>query len=361
MNKILWSIAYLVSTLFLVYYFIKEKKIENYIKNLLSKTTFGKKIQSVIYHIVTWSITIVLVIFIQFLYLGNFKVPTGSMEPTIEIGDRFFSNMFLSRFKAPDRDNIVMFIEPVNEKLKYTKRLIALPSETIHISYNGNIEINGKVLKNKRIYSKAGALGGNTWTVPKKGDIISLKNPKLLIKSDVMDFRQMKKSIKDGSLKDIENLSIDNMIFTVNGEIFREGLFAYITDRDEIMTLLSGEELIKNGKKFKIYSGHFFTTYTLSDRSKFKDYLDNEYTLVGGKFLLNGKALTGPISNKEILNRLIMGENVTLKENYYFMLGDNTNNSYDSRYWGFVKESAIKGNLLLRYWPLNRFRIMSGE
>ena len=361
MDKILWSIIYLVSTLFLIYYFMKEKKIENYIKNLLTKTSFGRKVQSVIYYIVTWSITIVLVIFIQFLYLGNFKVPTGSMEPTIEIGDRFFSNMFLSKFKAPDRDNIVMFIEPVNEKLRYTKRLIALPSETVHISSKGNIEINGKVLKNKRIYARVGVLEANTWKVPKEGDTISLKNPKLLIKGDVMDFRQIQKNVKDGSLKDIENLSIDNLVFTVNDEIFREGLFSYITDRDEIMTLLSGEELQKDGRKFKIHAGRFFTTYTISDRSKFKDYLDNEYTLVGGKFLLNGKELTGPISNKEILNKLIIGETVKLKENYYFMLGDNTNNSYDSRYWGFVKESDIKGNLLLRYWPLNRFKIMTGE
>ena len=37
---------------------------------------------------------------------------------------------------------------------------------------------------------------------------------------------------------------------------------------------------------------------------------------------------------------------VTADEDYYLALGDNTNGSYDSRMWGFVKESRIKEKLL---------------
>jgi signal peptidase I len=42
-----------------------------------------------------------------------------------------------------------------------------------------------------------------------------------------------------------------------------------------------------------------------------------------------------------------------VKENYYFMLGDNRDNSHDSRYWGFVPESHIIGSALLIYWSWN--------
>lgn len=42
----------------------------------------------------------------------------------------------------------------------------------------------------------------------------------------------------------------------------------------------------------------------------------------------------------------------------YLMMGDNRNNSYDSRKWGPVPEENIKGRAFLRFWPLNRIAWM---
>jgi signal peptidase I len=38
----------------------------------------------------------------------------------------------------------------------------------------------------------------------------------------------------------------------------------------------------------------------------------------------------------------------------YFALGDNSYNSYDSRYWGPVPEENLVGRGLFVYWPFNR-------
>jgi signal peptidase I len=41
---------------------------------------------------------------------------------------------------------------------------------------------------------------------------------------------------------------------------------------------------------------------------------------------------------------------VTVPERHYFMMGDNRDNSQDSRYWGFLPEHYVKGRALMIYW-----------
>ena len=41
---------------------------------------------------------------------------------------------------------------------------------------------------------------------------------------------------------------------------------------------------------------------------------------------------------------------VTVPANQYFMMGDNRDNSQDSRYWGFLPRDYIKGKALVLYW-----------
>lgn len=51
---------------------------------------------------------------------------------------------------------------------------------------------------------------------------------------------------------------------------------------------------------------------------------------------------------------LLKGESVTVPKDVFFALGDNSGNSLDGRYWGFVPEKDVVGRPLFIYYPLTR-------
>ena len=61
---------------------------------------------------------VVLVLLIQSFYLGNYVIPTGSMEPTIKVKDRVFANMIKYKFSNPKVGDIVAFKELQDRRCK---------------------------------------------------------------------------------------------------------------------------------------------------------------------------------------------------------------------------------------------------
>lgn len=53
-----------------------------------------------------------------------------------------------------------------------------------------------------------------------------------------------------------------------------------------------------------------------------------------------------------------VGEKTVVPEGMVFVLGDNSQSSHDSRYWGFVPVENIIGKAEIIYWPFNRMRIL---
>ncbi|WP_240041165.1 signal peptidase I [Paenibacillus ginsengarvi] len=90
------------------------------------------------------AIAIVLSVLIQTYVAQAVKVPSGSMEPNINIGDRLVMEKLL-KFTDFEHGDIVVFNHAAENKetVRYVKRLIGLPGDTIEIK-DGALYRNGE-------------------------------------------------------------------------------------------------------------------------------------------------------------------------------------------------------------------------
>ncbi|MCX7797736.1 MAG: signal peptidase I [Melioribacter sp.] len=228
------------------------------------------------------------------------RVPTGSMEKTILIGDFLFVNKFiygstsprtipftnitlpyfqLPPIREPKRYDIVVFEYPGDrDELKpveinnYVKRCIGLPGDTIEI-VDKVVFINGK----------------EAWIPPH----IQYLNPYVTPKG------------------------------VANPRIFPKGSNFNEDNYGPIVVPKKGDVIPLNVETVE----------------KWRTIIDREFgrrvvSVQGDQVYIDGK----PVNS------------YTLKKDYYFMLGDNRDDSADSRFWGFVPRDKIVGQAFLIYW-----------
>ena len=354
-----------------------EERVE---KEKRKKSTFGKALT----RIDNALLAVVLVAVIQMFYIGNYVIPTGSMEPTILVKDRVFTNMVKYHFSKPKIGQIIAFKEPMENKLMFTKRIVGAAGDTLQIAkgkmtitefkianldnkpkieytgdekhdkleearyekelqdrqvqeVGGSMIINGQeseILKRitpQKLYLPEGILMNNKIYIPKKGDKVKLD--KIIAINKVF-----------GETED------NTFIGQVDWESYYDGKgYKNMTGKEFL-------ELIKTDKNFKDIIGND-DEFTADPRNT----LTNKYYTFTLK--VEGRnEMVMPIMdfkyNDELFKKLLNGETVTLDKNYYMAMGDNTSNSKDTRYFGLVAEPRIKGELLVRWWPLNRIGIL---
>lgn len=108
-----------------------------------------------------WAVAIAVIV--RVFLIGNFKIPTTSMVPTLQVGDRLLSNNIIFKIRQPKRGEVVIFKYPEDPRRDFVKRMVGLPGESLLIR-DGDIYINGEKVKvsfYKDIYYYAEGYYGN--------------------------------------------------------------------------------------------------------------------------------------------------------------------------------------------------------
>ncbi len=105
---------------------------------------------------------VVVATIVRTYFFAPFQIPSGSMLPTIQIGDHIFASMYtygspipftdIKLFKKTvKRGDIVIFPYPQDPSIDYIKRAVGLPGETLEIR-NDQVFINGELLDEPYAY-----------------------------------------------------------------------------------------------------------------------------------------------------------------------------------------------------------------
>jgi len=79
--------------------------------------------------------------FVRPFVVEAYRIPTESMVPTLEVGDRIFVNRFIYRFFEPERGDIVVF-DSLETDDELIKRVVAVPGDRVRVR-NGKLRVNG--------------------------------------------------------------------------------------------------------------------------------------------------------------------------------------------------------------------------
>lgn len=102
-------------------------------------------------------------VLVRFIIISAY-IPTGSMQNTINPGDRVIGLRLTYLVSEPQRGDIVVFKFPDDESQNYVKRIIGLPGETVQMK-NGVVYLNGQPLEEE--YLREAAVGDTeVFTVP---------------------------------------------------------------------------------------------------------------------------------------------------------------------------------------------------
>jgi signal peptidase I len=111
-----------------------------------SRRLFGRGKKRVARRLVEYAVILLVAFVVVFgvlrpFVVKSFWIPSESMVPTLEVGDRIFVNRFIYRFIEPERGDIVVF-DSLETDDELVKRVVAVPGDRVRVR-NGVLRVNG--------------------------------------------------------------------------------------------------------------------------------------------------------------------------------------------------------------------------
>ena len=270
---------------------------------------------------------IIFVLFIVFLirtfFFGLYQVPSGSMETTMLVGERFFADKFTYLFSAPKKGHIISLNSPLfnyssNTLVRLFQEYVWGPQNlTKRIIAGPNDEVWGKIEDGKPVIYLNG----------KKLDEPYLNKYPLI---DVWK-RNPREIQKDARLQGIKLLSQNQLSSTEFEEFMKRKI------NDEYSRKSYDPSVPFEKQPF----------YRIKESLVVKDENGNPLLLYPGTVLDESKIGAEPPMDKNYWDRTDVFH-VKLGSDQYWLMGDNRLNSADSRMFGPISRHLIHGRIVFR-------------
>jgi signal peptidase I len=227
-------------------------------------------------------------------FFQTFQIPTGSLNPTLKVGDFIGLNKAIYRYSEPKRGDIVVFHPPAyactpdqlrpgtnDPKVDFVKRLVGLPGDLLEMK-NGVVYVNGKLL----------------WE----------------------PYWHFSEQVSQGEFR--------------------------------LFTQAETAAYEKQSWKLVNYKGKLIPlNYTAHDANSVSPHMENfgrQPYYVADPFVIRDPV---EASSAEVRNLPAQ----KIPEGKFLFIGDNRNNSFDGRAWGLIDRDSIIGRAEFVWLPFNRF------
>jgi signal peptidase I len=309
---------------------------------------------------------------IMILYvIQAFRIPSGSMEKSLLIGDFLLGLKFyygspvlpfsFTKFPGvadPQPGDVIIFKYPGSNNRDYIKRCVAGPGDTVEI-HGTRLLVNGDFVKlpprgqhiSNGNFPAPAIRDFDALVIPQKGD--TLHPPGM----PVREFLFCKHLItqehpRNGFVMFLENAPVLRALFAqdprnakvrIRLQLYLDSTFA----NDAPLSFSSGR------------GGRMQRPFSFINEDPRLNYIDN--WLVLERYIDDVRRIvhaTYPDKQVQIRKMVYLkGEPVTeyvVQHDNYFMMGDNRDNSTDSRFWGYLNRTFVKARAFIIYFSLDR-------